>query len=65
MSDNAISLCMFEQVNQEGNRLLLLEDVIDHRSTKGAIKQVDTFVHAPNGRRRRRQTTKGWELLLK
>jgi hypothetical protein len=64
MSANVISQCVFEQVDQGGNFLLLFEDVIDHRSTKDAIKQADAFIHAPNGRRRRRQTTKGWELLF-
>ena len=65
MSANAIAECMFAQVDQEGNRLLLLDEVMDHRSTKEAVKQADAFVVAPNGRRRRKETTKGWELLLK
>jgi hypothetical protein len=65
MSTNAISECMFEQVDQEGNRLLLLEEVIDHRSTKDAVMQGDALINASNDRPRRKQTTKGWELLLK
>jgi hypothetical protein len=64
MSANAISGCMFAQVDQEGNRLLLLDEFIDHRSTDQAVKQADTF-KSPNGRKRRKETTKGWELLVK
>jgi hypothetical protein len=64
MSANAITQCMFEQVDQGGNRLLLLDEVVDHRSTKDAITHADAFINASNGRRRRRQTTKGWELRL-
>ena len=65
MSANAIAECMFAQVDQEGQRLLLLEEIIDHRSTRDAVTQADAYVNDSNGRRRRRQTTKGWELLMK
>jgi hypothetical protein len=54
MSANATSQCMFEQVDQEGNRLLLLDEVIDHRTTKDAITQADAFLNEPNGRRSRK-----------
>jgi hypothetical protein len=53
------------QIDHEGNRLLLFQDVIDHRSTKDAVTQVDAFTTASNGRSRQRQTAKGWELLLR
>jgi hypothetical protein len=65
MSANTIAECMFAQVDHEGDRLLLLDDIIDHRSTKDAVTQADSFVNASNVRRRRKQTTKVWELLLK
>jgi Reverse transcriptase (RNA-dependent DNA polymerase) len=65
MSANAIAECMFAQVDHDGSRLLLLDEIIDHRSTKDAITQTDAFVNATNGRRRRKQTTKGWEFLMK
>jgi hypothetical protein len=65
MSANTIAECMCVQVDRAGGRLLLFEDVIDHRSTKDAIKQADDFTNEPNGRRRRKSTTKGWELLFK
>jgi hypothetical protein len=59
-----IAECMFAQVNQGGNRLLLLDELVDHRSIKDAITHADAFKNTSNGRRRRRQTTKGWEMLL-
>jgi hypothetical protein len=64
MSANKIAECMFAQVDREGSRLLLLDEVIDHRTTKDAITQVDAFTLTSNGRRKRKPTTKGWELLL-
>jgi hypothetical protein len=51
MSATAMSQCMFEQVDQEGNRFLLFEDVIYHRSTKDAVTQMDAFTTASNGRK--------------
>jgi hypothetical protein len=65
MSANTIAECMFAQVDHEGGRLLLLDEKIDHRSNKDAVKQADAFINAPSGRTRRRHTTKGWELLMK
>jgi hypothetical protein len=65
MSANTIAECMFAQVDHEDGRLLLLDEIIDHRSTKDAFKQADAFLNAPNGRSRRRQTPQGWELLMK
>jgi hypothetical protein len=62
---NTITENMFAQVDHEGGRLLLLDEVIDHRSTKDATTQADAFINATNGRRRQKQTTRGWELLLK
>jgi hypothetical protein len=44
--------------------LTLLDEFIDHRSTDQAVKQADAFVDSPNGRKRRRKTTIGWELLV-
>jgi hypothetical protein len=44
MSANVITECMFAQVDHEGSRLLLLDEVVDHRSTKDAIMQVDTML---------------------
>jgi hypothetical protein len=56
---------MFAQVDHEGNRLQLIDEIIDHRSTNQAVRQVYTFVDSHDGRKRRKQTTRGWELLLK
>jgi hypothetical protein len=65
MSANAISECMFAQVDQEGNRLLLIDEFVDYRCTNLAVKQSGAFVESPNGRKRHRETKKGWELLVK
>jgi hypothetical protein len=55
MSAKKIAECMFTQVDREGGQLLLLDEVVNHRTTKDAIIQVDAFTHTSNGRRRRKQ----------
>lgn len=66
MTANAISENLFAQVDQEGNRLLLIDDIVDYRSTKEAVKLADAFVVSKDGsRQRRKPTTKGWELLIR
>jgi hypothetical protein len=45
--------------------ILMLCEFIDYRCTDQAVKQSDAFVESPNGRKRRKETTKGWGLLVK
>ena len=63
MSANVIAENMFASVDEEGHRHLLLDSIIDHRRTDEAISKDDAFVTSSNGTRRRRETTKGWEIL--
>lgn len=66
MAANAISENLFAQVDQEGNRLLLMEDIVDYRSTNEALKAADAFTVSRDGKRKRRKaTTKGWEFLVR
>ena len=63
LSANAIAECMFSQVDEEGNRHVMLDDISDHRKTESAIPIDDAFITAANGRKTRRKTTVGWDLL--
>jgi hypothetical protein len=65
MTANAIAEHLFSQVDSEGRRLLLIDEIMDHRKSDKAVTMDDGYIIAPNGRRNRRQTTKGWELLLR
>ena len=64
MAENAIAQNMFAQVNKYGNRHLLFDEITDHRSDETAVKQVDAFITNASGTKQRRETTKGWELLV-
>jgi hypothetical protein len=64
LAANAIAENMFAQVDDEGNRHVLFEEIIDHRTDGTEVKQQDAFLTTRNGNQRRRETTKGWEILI-
>ena len=60
---NYIAENLFAQVDQEGNRHVLLDELIDYRVNGRKVKLQDAFITTGTGMRRRRETTIGWELL--
>jgi hypothetical protein len=64
MFANTIAANIFTQVDDEGRHFVLLNEIVDHRSTTDAIQLQDGFVIMPNGRKTPKRTTKGWELLV-
>ena len=64
LSANVIAENMFASVDEEGHRHLLLDSILDVRKTKEAVKKEDAFIKSRNGVQRRRETTKGWEVLI-
>ena len=65
MAANAISECMLSQVDDEGNRFVMFDEIADVRSNKHAIEDKDAFITMPNCTRRRRRTTAWWEVLIR
>ena len=64
LSANAIALNMFSQIYEKGNRHVLFDEIIDHRVDGSELKHMDAFLQSKNGGRRRKETTKGWELII-
>ena len=64
LSANVIAENLFSQVDDEGNRYVLLDAIMDHRVDGSEIKGEDAFIVSANGGRRRKETTRGWEILL-
>jgi len=60
---NAIAENMFAQVDAEGNRHVLFDEIIDHRCDGTEVKMQDAFLKV-KGRKVRKKTTKGWEILV-
>ncbi|KAI2504020.1 Reverse transcriptase (RNA-dependent DNA polymerase) [Fragilaria crotonensis] len=63
LAANLIAQHLYSQIDEEGNRHMLLDDIVDHRRTAQAIDKADAFVSMANGVKRRKQTTQGWQLL--
>jgi hypothetical protein len=63
LSANLIAQNLFSQIDEEGIRHVLLDDIIDHRRNVTALNKKDAFITMSNGVKRRRQTTQGWQLL--
>ena len=62
---NIIAENILSQVDQEGHKQLMLDEIIDHKSNKEAINKQDGYVINPhNGAKKRKKTTKGWELCV-
>ena len=61
---NYIAENMFAQVDQEGNRQVLLDEKIDYRVNGREVKQEDGFIIMRSGTKRRCETTIDWQLLV-
>ena len=64
MTANAIASNLFSQVDQDGQRFVLFNAIIDLRTDGTLIKEGDSFIHMSNGKKRRRETTKLWEVFI-
>ena len=64
LSANYIAENVFAQVDQDGNRQVLLDEIIDYHTTGKEVKQQDAFITTRTGTKRRRETRIGWELLV-
>ena len=62
---NNIAQNMFAQVDDKGNIHVLFEETINHLHTALALKQADAFIVTSSVNRRRRETTKGWDMLIR
>ena len=62
---NYIAENLFAQIDQQGNRHILLDELIDYRVNCNSheVKLQDAFITTGTGTRRRHETTIGWELL--
>ena len=65
MKANATASNLFYQVNQDGQHFVLFNAIIDSRTDSTHIKEGDSFIHMSNGNKRRRETTKVWEVSIR
>ena len=63
---NTIAENMLTQVDSDGMSTTLMEAIVDHlRDDEKALQHHDKYVQTKNGRHHLRETTKGWERLIK
>ena len=65
LSANTIAENLFSQIDDEGNRFVLMESINDHRTNGNQIAKADSYVQSTNGGKRRKETTIGWEILIR
>ena len=64
LTANVIAENLIAQVDEEGRRQIMLDEIVDHRTTHEAItKEQGTYVNR-YGLKRQKQTTRGWDLLV-
>ena len=64
LSANAIVENLFAQVDDEGNRFVLFDAIVDHRVNGKQLIQGENIITTKSGGKRYKQLTKGWEILL-
>ena len=55
---------MYSQVDAEGSRYQLLDDIVDYKQDGNASPRNDLYINTKSGQKRMRQTTAGWNLLV-
>ena len=65
LATNNIAEILFAQIDGDGNHQVLMDGIIGHRSNEHVVKQQDAFLITKTGSKRRKETTKGWELLIR
>ena len=65
MAANIISENLMAQVDNNGNRNLLIDEIEDHRKSEEAISSAQGAYNAKPGFDRKKRTTKGWGLYVK
>ena len=64
ISANIIAENLFSQVDQEGRRYAILDQIIEVRRDGTEVQETDAFLTTQNNIKRRRKTTRGWEVCI-
>jgi hypothetical protein len=61
---NVIAENLFSQIDSEGRQYVLMNEISDHRRDATALPISEGWLTMKNGRKVRKRTTKGWQLLV-
>ena len=59
---NVIAENIFAQCDDDGRRHAILDEIIDHKADKRALRADNGFISTKHGKRVPKKTTKGWKL---
>ena len=65
LSANTIAKNLFAQIDDDGNRFVLMDTIEDHGTNGKQLSLEESYITSKNGGRQRRETTKGWEILIR
>ena len=65
LSANLNAENMFAQIEEEGNRNVIMDNITDHWFDEASMKNQENFIITSSGTKLRRQTTKGISLCVK
>ena len=61
---NVIAENMYAQVDLDGHSVQILDAIVDYKKDESAVEKADMYIRTKGGRRRLRETTSGWSLLV-
>ena len=65
LTANIIGENWLSQVNDQGHRHLMIDEIEDHRKNSDAISREKGTILTPSGLQRKKKTTKGWEFYVR
>jgi hypothetical protein len=61
---NTIAECIYSQMDDEGRQYVLLDEIVDYKTTDQALTEENRFQILSNGNLHPRRMTKGWKLCV-
>ena len=64
LAANLLAENLLAQVDEHGHKYQMMESIMGHRKSGNTLKEDEAWYTTHNGTRRRKTTTKGWELFV-
>ena len=61
---NLIAECLYSQVDDEGRRLQVMQEIVDHEKKDNTLLEEDAYYSTTKAGPRPKRTTKGWRFLV-
>ena len=61
---NKIATNIYSQLDDEGQEILAIGGIIDHKKDRNALTKEDGFIELKHGHKKGKSTTRGWQVLV-